>query len=276
MIVRMTSLAVSVVPILDAIAALHAREMPQKDNLCGCFWGSLTLRAAGVDATDGDVLDQDRVAVEAGTLLPPGDPSQFVPPGETPRRDYRLPLPTAPDPALGGTAASALARAIARLAAGRLTVVPVAGPWDESSVLGLVEAAASTAPQATLLANVRTGPLWASRTHPAAFLDHLAGREVEAEQHEWDAGHFLNVAAAARGPRRALVVVRDSYRSLGWEGYHLQPADALARALARGDGREGGVLCVALAPDATALEDRLAGDGLEIRHWDNGTPDLGG
>jgi hypothetical protein len=260
---------------LEAIGSLHGREMPQKDSLCGCFWGSLILRAAGAGAPDGDLLDQDRVAAEAGTVLPTGDPTRSVPPGEPSRRDYRLSLPTAADPSAAGTAASALARAIEELAAGRLTVVPVAGPWEETSVLALVETAAATAPQTTLLANIRTGPLWAARTHPSALLDHLAGREVEPEPHEWDIGHFVNLAAAARGPRGTLVVVRDSYRSLGWEGHHLQPVGALARALARGDGREGGVLCVALAGDAPALESRLVADGFEIRHWDNGTPDPG-
>jgi hypothetical protein len=260
---------------LEAIASLHAREMPQKDSLCGCFWGSLVLRAAGAEAVGTDVLDQDRVAAEAGTVLPAAQPTPPVPPGEASRRDYRLSLPTATDPSTAGTAAPALARVIEALAAGLLTVVPVAGPWEETSVLALVEAAASTAPQTTLLANIRTGPLWAARSHPAALLDYVAGREVEPQPHEWDIGHFVNLAAAVQGPRRALVVVRDSYGSLGWEGHHLQPASALAQALARGDGREGGVLCVALADDAAVLEDRLVAEGFQTRHWDNGTPDPG-
>jgi hypothetical protein len=260
---------------LEAIASLHAREMPQKDTLCGCFWASLVLRAAGAEAGTGEPLDQDLVAARAGTLLPEADPAELVPPGEASRQDYRLPLPTAPDPSLAGTAASALARTVETLAAGRLAVVPVAGPWDERSVVALAETVASTAPRTTLLANIRTGRLWAARSHPAALLEYLSGAEADARPHEWDVGHFVNVAAAVQGPVRALVVVRDSYRSLGWDGHHLQPAGALAEALVRGDGREGGVLCVALAGEADRLADRLADDGFEIRHWDNGTPDPG-
>ena len=271
----MTIAAATTATGLEAIASLHARELPQKDSLCGCFWGSLVLRAAGAVTADGETLDQDRVAAEAGTILPDADPSELVPPGEAPRRDYRLPLPKAADPSLGGTAAPALARALETLGGGRLAVVPAAGPWNEHSVVALVEAAAATAPETTLLANIRTGPLWASRTHPAALLDELAGREAPAGPHEWDVGHFVNLAAAARGPGGALLLVRDSYRSLGWDGYHFQPPDALARALVRGDGREGGVLCVARADEADALASRLEADGFEIRHWDNGTPDPG-
>jgi hypothetical protein len=30
------------------LARLHAAELPQKDELCGCFWTLLALRLAGV------------------------------------------------------------------------------------------------------------------------------------------------------------------------------------------------------------------------------------
>jgi hypothetical protein len=52
---------------------------------------------------------------------------------------------------------------------------------------------------------------------------------------------------------------------------HLQPPSALASALERGDGREGGVLAVVpsgRAGDAQALARDLS---LDIGLWDNGT-----
>ena len=64
---------VTFVPGLSALPALHALEMPQKDNLCGCFWGALVLRAARIDD-----IDQDRVTVVTGTTPPDGDPATFV------------------------------------------------------------------------------------------------------------------------------------------------------------------------------------------------------
>ena len=254
---------------LERIAALHASELPQKDNLCGCFWGAIALRAAGLED-----VDQDLVAVEAGTILPAGDPVDHVPPGEEPRRDYRLRLPSTTDPSglRTGTAAPALARAVERLSDGRLAVVPVAGPWNGETTAALVDVTAAGAPATTLVANIRTGPLWSSRSHPAVLLSYLATQEGDAAPHEWDVGHFVNLAASVRGPVGTLLVVRDSYRSLGWSGYHLQPADAFARALERDDGQEGGVLCIAPAGEAAALRRRLAGAGYDIRHWDNGTP----
>ena len=45
----------------------HAAELPQKNDLCGAFWGTLALRTVGYSTTPtGGVLDQDAVAVEAG------------------------------------------------------------------------------------------------------------------------------------------------------------------------------------------------------------------
>jgi hypothetical protein len=140
-----------------------------------------------------------------------------------------------------------------RLSGGRLAVLPVAGPWSAASVVGLV------------------GPLWDSRPEPAMLLAYLTGADPEVPEHEWDVGHFVNVAALISAEDRSLVLVRDSYRGLGWSGYHLQPAEAFAAALERGDGREGGVLCVAATADETIVRRRLAAEGFELRQWDNGT-----
>lgn len=51
--------------------------------------------------------------------------------------------------------------------------------------------------------------------------------------------NLVNVAALIRGQGGSLLVVRDSYSSLGWERYHLQPPDAFARALERGTATRG-------------------------------------
>ena len=52
---------VGVFPGLRDFALLHERAMPQKDQLCGPFWGALTLSAAGFP------VDQEEVALRAGT-----------------------------------------------------------------------------------------------------------------------------------------------------------------------------------------------------------------
>ena len=272
----MASAAVTAVPELERLASLHARALPQKDNLCGAFWVALALQAAGFTERGGEPVDQDLVALRAGTRLPAGDPASFVPRGAAPRRDYRLRLPLADDPAAFGTSVPALARALVELSDGDLASVPVAGPWEPARVLELVEAVAAAVPSAILVANLRSGRLWGSRPDATVLLAHLAGAAVDPPPPEWDVGHFATLVATIRGPGASLVVVRDTYPSLGWRGYHLQPPEALAAALERGDGREGGVLGLCAARDGDALRARLAENGFVLRHWNNGTPDPGG
>src|ERR671932_167211 len=96
---------VRLVPGPSDLAGLHERSMPQKDQLCGAFWGSLVLTAAGYPA------DQDEVALRAGTTLAEGDPAEWLPPGASPRTDYTLSIPVAADKASSGTSAPSLPRA---------------------------------------------------------------------------------------------------------------------------------------------------------------------
>ena len=261
--------AVDPVPDPRGFALLHERAMPQKDQLCGAFWGALALAAAGY------AVDQDEVALRAGTTLAEGDPARWLPPGASPRADYGASLPVATDEAHSGTSAPGLARSIEELSEGSLAVVPAAGPWSASTVVSLIEVAAAT-PVCTLVANLRTGKLWGSRPPVRLLLDHLLGRQVEAPAPDWDCGHFVTIAACTSAAGGALVTLRDTYPQLGWGGYHQQPAEAVAAALERGDGSEGGVLCVCAAAAAEDLAARLEETGFELRHWDNGSFDREG
>ena len=248
---------------------LHERAMPQKDQLCGAFWGALALSAAGHAAS------QEEVALRAGTTLAEGDPAGWLPPGASPRTDYEATIPVARDEASAGTSATGVARSIEELSGSALAVVPVAGPWSADTVVSLVETAAAKAPECALIANLRTGHLWGARPPARLLLDYLLGRPVQAPPPDWDSGHFLTIAACVAGPGGVLIVLRDTYPQLGWDGYHLQPARAVAAGLERGDGHEGGVLCALPARAADALAGRLGEADFELRHWDNGTPDGG-
>src|SRR5918995_1715356 len=149
--------SVRLVPGARDLAGLHEKAIPQKDQLCGPFWGALTLSAAG------HAVEQEEVALRSGTTLAEGDPSEWLPPGASPRTDYNLPLPVSPDEASAGTSAPGLARGVEELSGNTLKVIPVAGPWTAETVLSLVEISASEAPECTLVANLRTGRLWGSR-----------------------------------------------------------------------------------------------------------------
>ena len=248
-------------------ALLHERTMPQKDQLCGAFWGALILSAFG------HVASQEEVALRAGTALAEGDPAAWLPPGASPRADYEATIPTAPDGTSAGTSATGVAGGIEELSGGALAVVPVAGPWSSDTVVSLVEIAAAEVPECVLIANLRTRHLWGSHPPARLLLDYLLGRPVETPPPDWDCGHFLTIAACVGGPGGALVVLCDTYPQLGWDGYHPQPAAAVAVALERDDGHEGGVLCACEVSAAESLTVRLGEAGFELRHWNNGSPD---
>lgn len=251
---------------VQAIAS--ARSSQQKDNLCGPFWAARILREAGVEEWEGEPVDEDLLALRAGTVLPDPDTGS-VPPGAASRTGYRFPLGRVP-PAESGTSVDLLAAALEEAAAGVLRCVPLRGEWSEERVVALL-AAAEGIPGARLLANVRTGAFWGSRPPLDALVAELRGERAAGPPSDWDVGHFCELELLLRGPGGTLVLVHDSYPSFGGDGRHLQPPRAVAAALARGDGREGGVLAV--APSASDAQARaLAGaTGLEIGFWDNGT-----
>jgi hypothetical protein len=221
----------------------------QKDNLCGPFWAARVLRDFGIDA------NEDEIAARAGTILPEPDPGS-VPPGAQSKTGYTVELRTG-SPEEAGTSAQGLLDAIE---ATGLRCIPVRGEWTAERVTRLVGGRGT----ARLLANVRTGCFWSSKPSVEAVIAELNGEEADGGPPDWDTGHFVELARLVGG---SLVVVHDSYPSLGWNGQHLQPARLVAAALERGDGREGGVLAVVPAEHADSVRSIAGETGI----WDNGT-----
>lgn len=240
----------------------------QKDNLCGPFWAARVLNDAGFAQWDGQRIDEDLVAMRAGTVLPDSNAGVSVPPGAVSRTAYRYELPVAPVKA-SGTSPRGLMNAIESASAGTLRCVPIRGKWTDARIERLVDEAPRL--KARLIANLRTGRLWGSRPPLDVLLAELEGQPVGDPAADWDVGHFVELAMLIRGPRRSLVLVRDSYPSLGWAGHHAQPARVLAAALLRGDGREGGVLAVVPHGGVDAVVALATELGLDIGAWNNGT-----
>lgn len=255
---------------------LRSGELPQKDELCGPFGAVLALRAAGVWRTPGGApLDQDLVALSAGTVLSPPPRTGSLPPGQRGRDDYRLTLPGAADPTSAGTSAVGVARAIERLSAGTLAVVPVSGQWDPVRLHSLLHRL--PAEPVTLLANVATGELAEHRTDPdelARYLDTGDDRTLPAPH--WSVGHFVALVGVLDGPAGSLVLVADSYPSLGWDGLHLQPVERLAAALRRTGLPPGGLLLVVPSARRRPVRELVEAVGLRTALWDNGSPDAAG
>jgi len=251
------------------LLALHDRELPQRDDLCGAFCGALALRAGGIASAAGEPLDQDAVAIAAGSVI--AGSHGGLPHGERGRRDYRLSIPTIDDAAVSGTTAAGVQRALEELGAGELRALPFAGPWDAGTLDGLFSLLASFERPASLIANVATHHLWGSHASVTELLDYLYDGTQTGPVPDWRVGHFVCVVGRIVGPAGNLYAIADTYPSLGDRGVHLQPRERLAAALERRDMPEGGVLALIATQDAAATQAGASRLGLREAIWDNGT-----
>lgn len=271
----MSRLRFAPVPGIEQLIALHADELPQKNELCGAFWGTLALRAAGITSVGAAPIDQDMVGMAAGSLLSDHQHDD-LPYGETGRTDYRLAFAVGSDSTVSGTSAHGLVRALRELSDGRAGVIPVAGPWTPVAVSAVLDTAAACNGACTVIGNLLTGHLWGSRSSPSALLAYLmTGADDAGPAPDWHVGHFVGLLGRIEGPAGSLVIVADTYRSLGWQGIHAQPLPRVAAALDRsGTGHPSGVILVTPPADAPAVERRIRDAGLELGTWDNGSVDM--
>jgi hypothetical protein len=252
----------------------HARELPQRDDLCGAFCGALALSAAGLTERDGEPLDQDGVAAAAGSVVSRVPDTNALPDGEGGRRDYRVAPPLIDDASASGTNCAGLVEAIELLSDGTLAALPYSEPWSGAALSALFDAAAALERPATLLANVATRHLWGSSPSAGQLLGYLLDGSEEGPPPDWDVGHFVCVFGRLRGPGGELYGVADTYRALGWGGVHVQPRDLLARALERPRMDPGGLIAVVADEDAATVRAAASAAGLREGVWDNGTVTL--
>jgi hypothetical protein len=271
-----TRLEITWLPGAERIAPVHRRAGQQMDNLCGPYWTSVLLRAHGFDA------DEEDVAVAAGTLLPSvGDPTTWVPPGQANRASYRRSLMRTDDPDASGTSVTGLLASASELSDDVFRFLPIRGrggvPTDGEALRELIDLLERHPGwRAAPILNLRVGLLWGTQLSFDEAFAYLSGSKIEAPEPEWDVGHFVNVAGLVRADARTMLWLRDSYPSLGWHGYHLQPLEAVGEGIRRYEGHEGGCLLFVASEAAPAIEHELKEVGFDIGGWDNGTPYEGG
>ena len=187
--VRMTTLTRGA----DRLLELHAAELPQKDELCGCFWATLALRLHG----EGPV-EQDDAALIAGSVITSHGSVGVLPYGHPGRADFIAELPVTDDDEASGTSAHGVARAIDELAGGRLAALPVTG-LDARGLRALLHAAAEGTVPVVLIANVQTGAFWGSHATAAQLAAYLERGDLDAGPRAGLVGRPLR---RPRGPER--------------------------------------------------------------------------
>ncbi|QLG27420.1 hypothetical protein HUG10_07600 [Halorarum halophilum] len=289
-------LDVAVLPGFPDVHETYRLLRDQKDMVCGAYALTYLLRAYGVNEVDGDPVTIDRVAEIAGTTLEPHNADRQaliedrIATGELPSEraatwymhDYfDGDFGVVEDE--GGTSAEGLVEACETASGGRVEAIPVPAVRDAEIQLdaarfdALLGAMATGAVPAQPILNYNLRHTLA----PAGLLGHKYNVVALLAQWDdpsyfrtmdWDVGHFTTVAArvARAGSDERYLVVRDSYKTFGWDGYHLQPESYVRRGLVRADDhRDGGVLLV--TPAADTVRTWLADHGLEPGLWDNGS-----
>src|SRR4029077_7787276 len=223
------TLNMTLLPGTRALLEAHAREVPQRDDLCGAFCGALALGAADMARSPrgSEPLDQDAVALAAGSIVSRTRDVSILPFDEQARRDYRLSLPFVEDPARSGTTAAGLASAVRELSDEQLDAIPYTGPWTAATLGGLFDLVAVLERPVTLIANFATHHLWGAHPRADQLLDYLLEGEQDGPPPDWDVGHFACVFGRICGPGGSLYGVADTYPSLGARGVHLQPQERL-------------------------------------------------
>jgi hypothetical protein len=253
------------------LLSAHALELPQRDDLCGAFCGALALRAAGIERVGSEPLDQDTVAIAAGSIVSDSRDPDTLPHGEPGRRDYRLAIPGIDDPEISGTTAAGVVEAIAALGGETVEAIPLSGPWTRETLSRFFTEALACELPVTLIANLATHHLWGGHPGAVELLDCLYEGGEAGPPPDWDVGHFTCILGRARGPAGSIYLIADTYPALGNGGIHLQPEGLLAAAIDRRDKPAGGIIVVAARREAERLRGCAGELGLREEIWDNGT-----
>jgi hypothetical protein len=215
----------------------HQQEGQQPDNLCGPYWVGILLKSLAALNIRGD-----QIALLADSILLIANPALSVPPCAINRLDYQVELAQTTDVTITGTSVPGLIKATELASVGQFALVPLSTNWTEASVESVFNICQQHLDWNIVpLCNIQTGLLWGSRLGVVEAITYLSGGMMQPPPHDWDVGHFVVLAGRVSGKGRSLMVIQDTYPVLGWNGYHLQPAEILAQALTRTDGSQGGM-----------------------------------
>jgi hypothetical protein len=291
---------IALVERVDEMARRFDRLANQRPSTCGAFALSYLLPALGFEARDGhDVSAEDYLAHLAAVVIeereeePSRAVEEQVARGELSAAEaldrfgriwYRYPVRASADPVAQGTSPTGIARAVALASGGRLASLPVPGR-DERGVVALdpprwealfdLLAEQLAGWSIHVIFNYESDQLLDPRSaeyRPERLRE--PGSADRLPRDHWGVGHFAGLAGLWRRPNGdRWLLLFDTYKERGFDGYQPQPAELMRRGLVREDGRGGGALIVLPSERVAESAGAIRGLGIEPRMWSNGSPE---
>lgn len=283
----------------DAISARFEVLPDQRPCTCGAFSLSYLLAPLGFTRHEGqDLTAEDYLAhlasviIEDWEVAPSEEVGARVARGELteaeaiatyPKTWYRFPMRHSADETVVGTSPTGIARAVALGTYGALVSLPVAARLADGTVQltearwqGLLEILARRLRDWRwhAILNFQLVELL-KPNHPAYTVDNLRLPDPQAviPLDDWDVGHFVGVGGLWTGPDPWWLLLLDTFKERGFDGYQPQPAELMRRGLVRRDGRGGGIQLILPRECLGEATDAVRSLGLEPRMWSNGSPE---
>jgi hypothetical protein len=282
----------------DAITKVFDTLEDQRPATCGAYAARYLLGPLGFPTSEGiDTAREDYLAYLAGTVIEDEEMTEVralrkvvaaacLSDDEAihryPSTWYGWPLRSSDVEPVLGTSPTGTARAVSVASGGALVTVPVPSRDRNGAVLLTTQRFDALLDLIEVhladwglhpIANLEVDQLL-DATSDAYSAEALASTDPEAEipRERWGVGHFVGVGAIWRaGDGRRWLLLLDTYKARGFDGYVPMPAESLRRAIVREDGRAGGLLLVMRRSALAAARTRLEDLGLEMRIWGNGS-----
>ena len=294
---------ITLVERVDEMAGRFDALTDQRPATCGAYALSYLLEPLGF-ARRGelDLRDEDALAHLAGVVIEDYEiePSEAVAArvrsGELSEAEalerfrkvwYRYPVRASNDPVISGTSQMGVARAIAVGTAGGLGPVPIpgrrggSGDGDVQLTVDRWEALFDLLAERIddwglhVVFNYEVDRLL-KPNDPGYTAEALRSADATERlaRDDWHVGHFVGLAGLWRRPwGERWLMLFDTYKERGFDGYQPQPAELMRQGLVRQDGRGGGLLLVLPAARRAEGLRGVEGLGLAVGPWSNGSPD---
>lgn len=270
----------------------------QKDLLCGAYSLTYLLHSYGYKRIEGAELTVDTVAQFAGSVLDDRNAERNkkvhkkIDEGEIPKeraRDWTLhdyfEYELSIDDEGAGTSPKGVVEGCRKATDGELTGIPVPAVKDgeiqlnEDNFDKLLSGLTNGKHTAQMIMNYNLKETLAPSGvlgHKYNFLAILTQWDDPAYfwNLQWDVGHFTTLAGRLMKDSSDVryLLIRDSYKTFGLDGYHLQPEKNILNGLIREDDhRDGGIILIVPTDEKEETENWLADLSLETGLWDNGS-----